>query len=105
MTVGVEVDLVGSPGRTDIEPRLVVISIILLEVQGFADALTHLQNTQVDVIELWEILQIVGALPALYIGICHACGVVAAHTLGKGQQLRVQNRTVVEQGCPDDARE
>ena len=72
-----------------------------MEVLRLGDTLTYLQNTEVYVFEFGQILEIIWALPAIYISIAHAIRVIASHLIGQFQYFGVEAHSVVKQGGPD----
>ena len=105
MAVCVEVDLVGSAWRADVDPRLMLVDQVRLEVLRFPDTLAYLQDPAVHLLELAQVLENIGALPPFYIGIRHASRVTVSHPIGRVQQPDVEACPVVEQGSPDEAGE
>lgn len=105
MAVGVEVNLVGSTWRVDIDPRLMLVDKVRQEVQGISDTLAHLSDPEVYIPELVQVLENIGTLPPFYIGLFYADRVPFFHLIDQVQHLGVEAYPVVEQGGPDQAGE
>lgn len=93
-------DFVGSARWADVNPCLQMQVQVWPEVLRFRDTLAHLQNPLVYLLKLFEILEIIGALPAFYVGICHARGVTVAQLRRQFQQVGIERYPVSKQGRP-----
>jgi len=71
-------NLVRRTRGVDVCPGLVLENEVRREVLRFSDTLAHLDNPQVDICKLLQILEIVGTLPAFYIGIGNANRILVA---------------------------
>ena len=105
VAIGMEVHLVEGTGRAEVYPGLMPEFEVLIEFQGFADLVAHLQDTQIDVVELGQVLQNVWALPAFDIGVDDASRVTLAQAVNPLQQHGIEGFAVIEKGGPEHAGE
>lgn len=82
-----------------------LVDQVRLEILRFSDPLAHLQNPKIQLFELVKVLEIIGTLPAFYIGIRHARWVTVSQLIGQVQHRDVETFPVFEQGGPGEAGE
>ena len=81
MAIRVVVNLVRRARRIDVGPGLQIEPQIRHEVLGITDPLTDLHNPQAEVLEFRQGLNIIGALPALDVGVGDPSGILFPQTI------------------------
>ena len=81
MAVRVVVNFVRRTRRIDVDPGLQIEPQIRHEVLRFTDSLADLHNTQAEILEFWQGLNIIRALPTLDVGVGDPFGVLIQQTI------------------------